>query len=179
MFSALNLFGQPVPVLHHLHRKNFFCASNVNFPFFNFYPLLPVLSLQFLSKSLSLASLWFPFRYWKVVMKSPHNILFSSFNNLSLSSWRRHCSPLINPSRLAPAFPHLSLVAPELNAVLQVRCAETRAEGQKAPPHPAGHIALDAGQDPTPSYNHIHINVVLLLHSVYLGRKEDSAALKV
>lgn len=55
--------------------KNFFPKSRLNFLPFSLYPLLLVLSLQFLMKSPFPALLQSPFRCWRISVGSPWNFL--------------------------------------------------------------------------------------------------------
>ena len=87
-----------MPVSHTLVVKNFFLISNLHLLSFSLKPLPFVLSLHALVKSPSPAFLQAQFKYWMVVVRSPHRLLFSrlnSPNSLSLSSQQRCSSPRI------------------------------------------------------------------------------------
>ena len=89
--------GQPVPVPHNSHRKEFL-TSNINLPLFCLKPSPLVVSLQALVSSPSAAFLWASVRYWQAALRSACSLLFSrliSPNSLSLSSEERGSSPLI------------------------------------------------------------------------------------
>jgi len=55
------------------------------------------------------------------------------------------CGPPLDPLQQVHVFPVLR--APELDAGLQVRCHQSRVDGQNPLPRPAGHAAFDAAQD--------------------------------
>ena len=92
---ALNTSRTPATSLGNLFQclttlivKNFFLLSNLNFPSFSLKPLLLVLSLHTLVKTLSSFFVG-PFRYWKAAMRSAQSLLFSrmnSPNSLNLAS---------------------------------------------------------------------------------------------
>ena len=59
--------GQPVPVSHHPHIKNFFLISSLNLCSSHLKPFPLILSLPALTESPSPAFLQAPFRCWKVL----------------------------------------------------------------------------------------------------------------
>ena len=139
---------------HPYYERTFFLISNLSLPSFSFKPFPLVLSQQTLLKSLSPFFFSSLFWYREAALRLPHSILFSrliSPSSLSLSSLERldslvhFCVPPLDTLQQV----HVSPVprAPKLDAVLQVRSLQCRAEEQDHIPHPAGHAAFDAAQD--------------------------------
>jgi len=137
--SFHHLPRQPVPVPHHLHGKRVFPYIQSKSPL-SLKPL--VLSPQTLLKSLPPSSLKPFFRHREDVLRSLQSPLFCRMNSpssLSMFSqetcstpWLIFCGPLRTP---------------HLEAVLQVRPHQHRAEGQAHLPQPSGQTVLHAAQD--------------------------------
>ncbi|KAK4810670.1 hypothetical protein QYF61_007470 [Mycteria americana] len=122
--------------------KNFFLKSSLNLPSLSLKPLLLVLSQQALLKILE--------GCYKV---SPEPSLLQAeqpqlsqpvFVGEVLQPSDHFCGPPLDPLQQLHV---LVLRAPELDAVLQVRSHQSRAEWQNHLPRPAGHASFDAAQD--------------------------------
>lgn len=126
--------------------------SGLNLPSFSLKPSPHVLSQQALLKHLSPSFLSTPFKYGKVTISSPWNLLFSRLNTPTL--------PACPASRAVPASDHfcgssgpsptgpcVSCAEGSRAAKLQVGSHHSGTEGQNHLPQLAGHGSFDAVQD--------------------------------